>query len=154
MRGDHPRPRRAGRTGGGHEVLGQHPFDQDPRQPVQKRVQDLLSRMTLEEKVGQMGQINVSVLQGVPETPWDRGPLNPALMKDVLNDNRIGSILSGGGAWPPVGNDGRAWADEINAIQHYALEESPNNRLRIPIIYGADVVHGRLPRPRCHGRRV
>jgi beta-glucosidase len=113
----------------------------DSSQPIASRVQDLLSRMTLKEKVGQMGQINVEVLQGDPSTPWDRGPLNPALMDDVLNQNLIGSILSGGGAWPPVGDDGKAWADEINAIQKYALD-APNNRLRIPIIYGADAVHG------------
>jgi len=109
--------------------------------PTDQRVHDLLSRMTLAEKVGQMGQINVEVLQGDPSTPWDRGPLNPALMDDVLNQNLIGSILSGGGAWPPVGDDGKAWADEINAIQKFALE-APKNRLRIPIIYGADAVHG------------
>jgi beta-glucosidase len=110
--------------------------------PVDQRVSDLLGRMTLAEKVGQMGQINVEVLQGDPSTPWDRGPLNPLLLDDVLNKNRIGSILSGGGAWPPVGDDGKAWADEINAIQKYALDEAPNNRLGIPIIYGADGVHG------------
>jgi beta-glucosidase len=107
--------------------------------PVDQRVSDLLSRMTLAEKVGQMGQINVEVLQGDPSTPWDRGPLNPDLMNDVLNVNQIGSILSGGGAWPPVGDDGKAWADEINAIQKFALD---HNRLGIPIVYGADAVHG------------
>jgi beta-glucosidase len=107
--------------------------------PPGQRAQDLVSRMTLKEKVGQMGQINVAVLQGDPSTPWDRGPLNPAQLDDVLNVNQIGSILSGGGAWPPVGDDGRAWAEEINAIQRFALDHS---RLGIPIIYGADAVHG------------
>jgi beta-glucosidase len=115
------------------------PAYRDASLPVDQRVNDLLSRMTLKEKVGQMGQINVQVLQGSPDTPWDRGPLNPDLMNDVLNVNQIGSILSGGGAWPPVGDDGRAWAEEINAIQRFALDHS---RLGIPIIYGADAVHG------------
>jgi beta-glucosidase len=117
------------------------PAYRDASLPVDQRVSDLLSRMTLKEKVGQMGQINVEVLQGVPDTPWDRGPLNPDLLNDVLNVNQIGSILSGGGAWPPVGDDGKAWADEINAIQKYALE-APNNHLGIPIIDGADAVPG------------
>ena len=112
---------------------------QDASRPVDQRVADLLGRMTLAEKIGQMGQINVEVLQGSPDTPWDRGPLNPDLMADVLDKNQIGSILSGGGAWPPVGDDGKAWADEINTIQQFALDHS---RLRIPIIYGADAVHG------------
>jgi beta-glucosidase len=115
------------------------PAYKDASLPVDQRVSDLLSRMTLPEKVGQMGQINVEVLQGDPSTPWDRGPLNPDLLNDVLNVNQIGSILSGGGAWPPVGDDGKAWADEINAIQKFALD---HNRLGIPIIYGADAVHG------------
>jgi beta-glucosidase len=115
------------------------PAYRDASLPIDQRVSDLLSRMTLKEKVGQMGQINVQVLQGAPDTPWDRGPLNPALLDDVLNVNQIGSILSGGGAWPPVGDDGRAWAEEINAIQKFALDHS---RLGIPIIYGADAVHG------------
>jgi beta-glucosidase len=107
--------------------------------PPDQRAQDLVSRMTLKEKVGQMGQINVGVLQGDPTNPWDRGPLNADQLNDVLNVNQIGSILSGGGAWPPVGDDGRAWAEEINAIQRFALDHS---RLGIPIIYGADAVHG------------
>jgi beta-glucosidase len=112
---------------------------QDPSLPVDQRVADLLGRMTLAEKIGQMGQINVEVLQGSPDTPWDRGPLNPDLMADVLDKNQIGSILSGGGAWPPVGDDGKAWAEEINTIQQFALDHS---RLGIPIVYGADAVHG------------
>jgi beta-glucosidase len=115
------------------------PAYRDASLPVEQRVSDLLSRMTLKEKVGQMGQINVEVLQGDPSTPWDRGPLNPALLDDVLNVNQIGSILSGGGAWPPVGDDGKAWADEINTIQKFAIDHS---RLGIPIVYGADAVHG------------
>ena len=115
------------------------PAYRDASLPIDQRVSDLLGRMTLEEKIGQMGQINVQVLQGTPDTPWDRGPLNPDLLDDVLNVNQIGSILSGGGAWPPVGDDGRAWAEEINAIQKFALDHS---RLGIPIIYGADAVHG------------
>jgi beta-glucosidase len=134
----------AGVRGGAPTAAGADPSVlpyQDPSRPVDQRVADLLGRMTLAEKIGQMGQINVEVLQGVPETPWDRGPLNPDLMADVLGKNKIGSILSGGGAWPPVGDDGKAWAEEINAIQQFALDPS-RNPLGIPIIYGADAVHG------------
>jgi beta-glucosidase len=119
------------------------PAYKDARLPVQQRVEDLLSRMTLEEKIGQMGQINLHVMMGDPSTPWDRAAFNPALMDDVLDQNRIGSILSGGGAWPPPpGNDARDWAETVNEVQRYALEQSPGNRLKIPIIYGVDAVHG------------
>jgi hypothetical protein len=48
---------------------------QDASKPVDQRVADLLGRMSLADKIGQMGQINVQVLQGDPSTPWDRGPL-------------------------------------------------------------------------------
>jgi beta-glucosidase len=132
----------AGVRSGGPEAASADPSVlpyQDPSLPVDQRVADLLGRMTLAEKIGQMGQINVEVLQGAPDTPWDRGPLNPDLLADVLDKNQIGSILSGGGAWPPVGDDGKAWADEINTIQQFALDHS---KLKIPIIYGADAVHG------------
>jgi beta-glucosidase len=117
------------------------PVYKDPRAPVERRVADLLGRMTLEQKVGQMGQINVYILQGDPGNDWDRGPLNQAQLDKVLNQNMIGSILSGGGAWPPDGNDGNAWAREVNAIQQAALA-APSNTLGIPIIYGVDAVHG------------
>ena len=117
------------------------PAYQNASLPVDARVRDLLSRMTTAEKIGQLGQINVTVLQGDPNNDWDRAPLNDANLDRVLNQSRIGSILSGGGAWPGVGDDGKAWADQINAIQQFALN-APNNRLKIPIIYGADAVHG------------
>ncbi len=108
----------------------------DPSLPVEKRVKDLLRRMTLEEKVGQITQINVTRLMG--EDEWDRGPLNEEWMKKVLVDNRVGSILSGGGA-APVPNNPKAWAKMTNTLQRYALRHS---RLKIPIIYGVDAVHG------------
>ena len=66
--------------------------------PIDQRVADLLSRMTLAEKVGQMTQIDVRKLQGDPANDWDRGPLNPTQMQDALEDLAVGSILSGGGA--------------------------------------------------------
>jgi beta-glucosidase len=110
----------------------------NPRLPVATRVNDLLGRMTLAEKLGQMGQINVWVMQGSPDTPWDRGPLNPALMQQVLVDNHIGSILSGGGA-PPQVNSPKAWAEMTNEVQRVALTASC---LQIPIVYGVDAVHG------------
>lgn len=114
----------------------QDPLYKDTSQSVEARVADLLPRMTLAEKVGQMTQINVTRLMGTGE--WDRGPLNEEWLERVFGDNQVGSILSGGGA-APVPNTPAAWAEMTNTLQEAALEHS---RLGIPIIYGVDAVHG------------
>nr|WP_154697055.1 glycoside hydrolase family 3 protein [Lentzea guizhouensis] len=108
----------------------------DARASSERRVEDLLRRMTLEEKIGQMAQIRVGKLRG--DCNNVNGPLVDSCLKAVLADAHVGSILSGGGD-APLENTPRAWAEMNNAIQRYALE---NNRLKIPIIYGSDGVHG------------
>ncbi|HZC12964.1 MAG TPA: glycoside hydrolase family 3 N-terminal domain-containing protein [Thermoleophilaceae bacterium] len=111
----------------------------DPSLSPEERADDLLPRMSLAEKVGQMTQINATVLQGDPNNPWDRAELNPAIMEDVFGpDNLTGSILSGGGA-TPLENSPRAWAEMTNEIQEFAMARQPHG---IPIIYGIDAVHG------------
>ena len=109
---------------------------QNPDEPVEVRVQDLLSRMTLTEKVGQMTQVNVLRLMGQGE--WDAGELNTAFLQEYLGDYGVGSVLSGGGS-APVPNTPEAWADMTNALQAFAVQET---RLGIPVLYGVDAVHG------------
>ncbi|KAG6544038.1 hypothetical protein Mapa_014561 [Marchantia paleacea] len=103
----------------GEETLGQ-PLYKDGSQPVELRVQDLLSRMTVQEKIGQMTQIERTVA-----TP------------DVMQQYYIGSVLSGGGS-APERNTPAAWQDMIDTMQQAALA----TRLAIPMIYGVDAVHG------------
>ncbi|HZG56456.1 glycoside hydrolase family 3 N-terminal domain-containing protein [Paenibacillus sp.] len=93
---------------------------QDATLPVEQRVADLLSRMTLEEKIGQM--LQVERLTATPEQ---------------VRDHTIGSVLSGGGSNPSP-NTPTAWADETDSFQAAALQ----TRLQIPILYGVDAVHG------------
>ncbi|GAV74473.1 Phosphorylase domain-containing protein/Glyco_hydro_3 domain-containing protein/Glyco_hydro_3_C domain-containing protein [Cephalotus follicularis] len=93
----------------------------DPNALIEARVQDLLSRMTLREKVGQMTQIERRVA-----TP------------SVLRDLSIGSILSSGGSGPFENALASDWADMVDGFQKAALE----SRLGIPLIYGIDAVHG------------
>ena len=98
------------------------PAYRDASQPVAKRVKDLLGRMTLEEKIGQMTQA-------------ERGAVadDPTLIAQL----NLGSVLSGGGS-TPTPNTPEAWVDMVNAFQEQAL----STRLGIPIIYGIDAVHG------------
>ena len=109
---------------------------QDPHAPISARVSDLLKRMTLEEKVGQMTQPAVVTMQG--DCQWSGGALVESCMKHMLVDLKAGSVLSGGGETPPQ-NTPKDWADMVNAVQKYAIDHS---RLHIPIVYGVDAVHG------------
>ncbi|KAM1753607.1 hypothetical protein ACFX12_006174 [Malus domestica] len=93
----------------------------NPNEPIEARVKDLLSRMTLREKAGQMTQIERQV-----STP------------EAIRDFSIGSILSAGGSVPFENALSKDWADMVDGFQRSALE----NRLGIPMIYGIDAVHG------------
>lgn len=103
-------------------VIGAHGLPYlNPKLPVRKRVADLLSRMTPEEKAGQMTQAE----RGALATPED------------ITAYGLGSILSGGGS-APARNTPEAWAEMIDGFQLRAL----STRLQIPLIYGVDAVHG------------
>ncbi|MGY5049337.1 glycoside hydrolase family 3 protein [Streptomyces sp. 900105755] len=93
----------------------------DSKLPVKKRVADLLSRMSLEEKVGQMTQAE----RGAVGTGGDVAAYD------------LGSLLSGGGS-TPTPNTAAAWAQMIDDFQLRAQA----TRFQIPLIYGADAVHG------------
>ncbi|KAK2638234.1 hypothetical protein Ddye_026029 [Dipteronia dyeriana] len=93
----------------------------DSKQPLNVRIKDLMSRMTLEEKVGQMTQIDRTVASA-----------------EVMKKYFIGSILSGGGSVPAPKASVETWIDMVNDFQNGSL----STRLGIPMIYGIDAVHG------------
>ena len=100
---------------------GSLPYE-NPHLQVQARVSDLLSRMSLAEKVGQMTQAERAPLEADPSPITTLG---------------LGSVLSGGGS-VPTPNTPQAWADMVDRFQQAALE----TRFHIPILYGIDSVHG------------
>jgi beta-glucosidase len=85
------------------------------------RVDELLARMTLEEKVGQMTQPDQEFLEDV----------------DHVREYMVGSLLSGGGS-DPATNSFEDWRALYEMYQAKALE----TRLGIPLLYGVDAVHG------------
>ncbi len=88
--------------------------------PIEKRVDDLLDRMTLPEKFGQMTQIEKN-----------------SISADAIGEFGIGSVLSGGGGNPDP-NTPENWRAMVEAFQVAAAE----SRLGIPLLYGSDAVHG------------
>lgn len=108
----------------------------DPERSVPARAADLVARMTLEEKIGQLAMVDLSRLMG--DGPWDRGPLNEGWVDAVLAEAQVGSLLAGGNG-APVPDDPSGWATTIDALQRRALDAS---RLGVPILFGVDAVHG------------
>jgi beta-glucosidase len=90
---------------------------------IGKRVEALLDRMTLAQKIGQMVQT-------------ERMCITP----EQVRDWHIGSVLSGGGSAPGE-NQVWEWVDMNDAYWNASMEESEEH-LAIPIIYGVDAIHG------------
>src|SRR5216684_1718389 len=84
--------------------------------------QRLLAGMSLDEKIGQMTQPDQMFLKSM----------------DDIGNYHLGSLLSGGDSDPKSGNDLESWTDLYDNYQSRALK----TRLRIPLLYGIDAVHG------------
>jgi len=95
----------------------------DPSRPVDARVADLMSRMTLDEKLGQMAMVERTAL------PGDRAA--------DLAAHGLGAVMSGGGSAPEP-NTAAAWAEMYDDFQRAAL----GGRLRVPVLYAVDAIHG------------
>ncbi|HEX8185499.1 MAG TPA: glycoside hydrolase family 3 N-terminal domain-containing protein, partial [Blastocatellia bacterium] len=93
-----------------------------PLSSYDNQVTELLSRMTLEEKVGQMTQAEQDALKDIND----------------IEKYSLGSLLSGGNSDPKAGNSLSAWTEMYDRYQSLALK----TRLGIPILYGVDAVHG------------
>ncbi|HXB59175.1 MAG TPA: glycoside hydrolase family 3 N-terminal domain-containing protein [Candidatus Acidoferrales bacterium] len=92
----------------------------DPK--IEKQVDALLAQMTLDEKIGQMVQADSAAL----------------INKNDIANYFLGSVLSGGNSDPPDGNSPQSWLKFATGFESYASQ----TRLKIPIIYGIDAVHG------------
>jgi len=104
----------------------------------EKFIENLISQMSLEEKVGQMTQINVTVIAKGPNRFSSSTPMEIDLNKanKALVDYKVGSVLN------TINNTAQkpsVWFQNISKIQQIAMNK---NRLRIPVIYGVDAIHG------------
>jgi beta-glucosidase len=93
-----------------------------PLSSFDPQVKEVLAKMTLKEKIGQMTQPDQEALK------------DPADIENLA----LGSLLSGGSSDPKEGNSVEAWTNMYDRYQERALK----SRLGIPILYGVDAVHG------------
>lgn len=103
--------------------------------PVDQKVNALLAKMTLEEKVGQMTQLSIEMfLKADGKTVLEPHQLDLEKLAVAIKKYKVGSILNIGGDAQTREN----WQTNITAIQHMALGE----RLKIPVLYGIDAIRG------------
>lgn len=105
---------------------------------IEKKIRELLGKMTLEEKIGQMTQINNSEI--VTNSNWGAGAdlkieikVDTAKLGKMLRKYHVGSFLNGIAVSPQI------WYQFYKDLQEKNMQIS---RLKIPIIYGVDHMHG------------
>lgn len=102
---------------------------QDPE--IEQKVESLLKKMTLEEKIGQMTELAIDVL-GKFEN--DEFKLDDEKLHQAIAVYKVGSFLNAPG---PVAQDREKWEEIIGKIQSVSMKE-----IGIPCIYGLDQNHG------------
>ncbi|PSJ38461.1 glycoside hydrolase family 3 N-terminal domain-containing protein [Allosphingosinicella deserti] len=134
----------------------ERPLYKDPAQPVDRRVEDLLQRMTLEEKVGQM----ISIWEHKDKIQNARGDFSPAAAsrtfpnglgqisrpsdrRGVKAENAPGSNGAAGAAAGVANRTAREAAEYANAAQRWAIEKT---RLGIPLLMHEEALHGYVAR--------
>lgn len=98
---------------------------------IDKKVDALIAKMTLEEKVGQMTEVTSDV---VSKSGGGAHELDPDKLKEAIMKYHVGSILNVTG----TAYERSHWYDVISQIQKAADQD----RLKIPVIYGIDAIHG------------
>lgn len=104
---------------------------------VQERAKAIVRDMTLPEKVGQMAQISIdAVCKGEDTSTGSTLQLDMEKLRDAITNYHIGSILNS----PNVrARSATWWNNAVEQMQSVAMEET---RVKIPIVYGLDQIHG------------
>jgi beta-glucosidase len=102
-----------------------------PVSALDAKVDSLIAKMTLEEKVGQMTEVTSDV---VSTTTNGVHQIDSAKIKEAILKYHVGSVLNVSGH----AYDRKHWYEVISNIQ----AEAAKDRLKIPVIYGIDAIHG------------
>lgn len=97
------------------------------------KIESFIKQMTLEEKIGQMTQVTLAV---VAQNGWGNtdGVLDTAALSNAIQHYKVGSILN----TTAHGFSAETWRH----IQEQIQDEARKTRLKIPIVYGLDGIHG------------
>ncbi len=102
---------------------------------IEKKIDVLLAKMTVAEKAGEMTQLSLDmVCVGNPYNLTLPNTIDPAKLKKVIQDYHVGSILNVGTS----AHTAARWQEIITDIQ----AEADKSRLKIPVLYGIDAIHG------------
>jgi len=118
-------------------MAGRSVSAQETNKAIDNKVKNLLSQMTLEEKVGQMTQVDFTVI-GVPKEQNADGQIDPIKLEDAVLKHHVGSILNA-----PFTPDNKAQSIETwRKLTQTVQDAAARTRLKIPVIYGIDAIHG------------
>ncbi|MFP9116682.1 glycoside hydrolase family 3 N-terminal domain-containing protein [Flavobacterium sp. RNTU_13] len=111
---------------------------QQKQADIDKKVEALISKMTIEEKVGQMAQVTLDVIGkgGNRYAAAQPFQLDPAKMNDLFAKYHIGSVLN---TSANTALTTKRWYEVISEIQKTSLKTDRN---KIPVLYGVDEIHG------------
>ena len=98
---------------------------------VEEKVEQVLSKMTLDEKIGQMTQLSIDVLGSFVNGEF---VLDESKLQQAIAEFKVGSVLNAPG---PVAQTAAKWQEIIGRIQEVSMKE-----IGIPCIYGLDQTHG------------
>ena len=120
------------------------PVYKDPNAPLEQRVEDLLSRMTLEEKIAQI----TCIWNRKQEILTPAGDFDPAQAKQIFPAGigqvaRPSDLRGGGNPFEQPYRNARETVTLVNAIQRYAMQDT---RLGIPVLFHEEGLHGYVAR--------
>jgi len=115
------------------------PFSLFAQKPAQKKdstlikIDAFIKQMTLEEKIGQMTQVTLAV---IAQNGWGNqdGSIDTAALRKAIQDYKIGSVIN----TTAHALSAETWRN----IQVQIQDEARKTRLKIPVIYGLDGIHG------------
>ena len=101
---------------------------------IEQQIETLLKKMTLEEKVGQMCELTIDLLQDRKADPAKGFQIDEVMLDSVIGKYKVGSILNVPNG---VAQSVEKWQEIIKRIQEKSIKE-----IGIPCIYGVDQIHG------------